>query len=127
MKVGPTAEAPGDTSAAPGQSRPAALAGLLGGLIGATCCVGPALGVATGAGAGSFLLALGGYRVQAFVAGALAAVGAGAWLLRRRRRACPTEGSYRALRSRWLDVGIPVFALTYALGRFVLPRLIELL
>ena len=127
MKSEPATTAPDDPSAATGASRPAALAGLLGGLIGATCCVGPALGVATGAGAGSFLLALGGYRVQAFVVGALAAVAAGAWLLRRRRRACPTEGSYRALRSRWLDVGILVFALTYALGRFLLPRLIELL
>jgi hypothetical protein len=120
-------EAAPDASSSEGRDRPAALAGLAGGLIGATCCVAPAIGVATGAGAGSFLLALGGYRVQSFLVGALAAIGIGAWLLRRRRRACPTEGSYRLLRARWIDVGILAFAVTYALGRFLLPRVIELL
>ncbi len=40
-------------------SRPAALAGLTGGLVGATCCIGSAVGVATGAGAGSTLTAMG--------------------------------------------------------------------
>ncbi|HET7235680.1 MAG TPA: hypothetical protein VFK59_04525 [Actinomycetota bacterium] len=127
MSARPTEAPSADASAsAPdGRGRPAALAGIVGGLIGATCCVGPAIGVATGAGAGSFLLALGGYRVQAFAVGALAALGIGAWLLGRRRRACPTEASYRTLRSRWIDVGVLVFALTYALGRFLIPRLIE--
>jgi hypothetical protein len=105
--------------------RPAALAGVLGD-VAATCCVGPALGVATGAGAGSFLLAMGGYRFQAFLVGGAIALATGGWLLLRRRRACPTGQAYRSLRSRWLDVGLVAFALTYGLGRFVLPRIIEL-
>jgi hypothetical protein len=29
------------------------------------------------------------------------------------------------MRSRWIDVGLVAFAVTYALGRFVLPRIIE--
>jgi hypothetical protein len=41
------------------RSRPAVLAGVGGGLVGATCCIGPAVGIASGAGAGSFLLAMG--------------------------------------------------------------------
>jgi hypothetical protein len=68
---------------------------------------------------------MGGYRVQAFLLGGLVALGAGAWLVKRRRAVCETEGGYHALRSRWLDLGLLAFALTYALGRFLLPRLIE--
>ncbi len=43
------------------------------------------------------------------------------------RRACPTEPERRALRSRWVDVAILTFAVTYVLGRVVVPRLIEAL
>lgn len=107
------------------RSRPAALAGMAGGLIGATCCIGPAVGVAIGAGSGSFLLAMAGYRLHAFAVGAVAAFAVAAWLLARRRRACPTDAAYRSLRSRWLDAGIIAFAVTYAVGRFVVSNLIE--
>ena len=107
-------------------ARPAALAGVIGGLIGATCCIGPALGVALGAGSGSFLLAMGGYRLHVFALGALVAFGAAAVLFVRRRRACPTESERRALRSRWIDAAILAFGLTYVLGRFLVPRLIDL-
>jgi hypothetical protein len=110
-----------------GPARPAALAGVVGGLIGATCCVGPAVGVAVGAGSGSFLLAMADYRPQVFVIGAIVAFTAAAVLFARRRRSCPTDAARRTLRSRWLDAGILAFAVTYALGRFLVPRLIELL
>lgn len=106
------------------RSRPAALAGVLGGLIGATCCIGPAVGVALGVGSGSFLLAMADYRPHVFVAGAVIALGIGAWLLARRRRTCPTEAEYRSLRSRWLDAGLIAFAVTYGVGRFVVSALI---
>jgi hypothetical protein len=108
-------------------ARPAALAGVLGGLIGATCCIGPAVGVALGAGSGSALLAMGDYRVHVFALGALVAFGIAGVLLVRRRRACPTAAERRALRSRWVDAAIVAFGLTYALGRFLVPRLIELM
>jgi cytochrome c biogenesis protein CcdA len=108
-----------------GVARPAVLAGVLGGLIGATCCIGPAVGVAIGAGTGSTLLAMADYRPHVFVLGAVVAFAAAAVLFVRRRRACPTDGERRALRSRWVDVGVIAFALTYALGRFAVPRLIE--
>ena len=110
-----------------GSARLAASAGVLGGLIGATCCVGPAVGVAIGAGGGSFLLAMGDYRPHVFALGAAVALAAGAILFARRRRACPTDAERRALRSRWIDAGIVAFAVTYALGRFLLPRAIGLL
>jgi hypothetical protein len=116
-----------DRRDAPGPARPAALAGVLGGLIGATCCVGPAVGVALGAGSGSFLLAMADYRPHVFVLGAIVAFAVAAVLLARRRAACPTEAERRTLRSRWLDAGILAFAITYALGRFLVPRAIELL
>jgi hypothetical protein len=106
-------------------ARPAAFAGVLGGLIGATCCVGPAVGVALGAGSGSILLAMGDYRIHVFALGGLVAFGVAAVLYVRRRRACPTEPERRALRSRWVDVAILAFGLTYVLGRVVVPRLIE--
>jgi multisubunit Na+/H+ antiporter MnhE subunit len=61
-------------------------------VIGAVCCIGPAVGVAMGAGAGSFLLAMGSYRFVTFILGALFA-----------------------------------FVLTYAIGRFAVPRAIEAL
>lgn len=108
-----------------GRSRPATLAGVVGGLIGATCCIVPAVGVAIGAGSGSFLLAMADHRLEAFVVGAAAAFAVAALLLARRRRACPTDAAYRSLRSRWLDAGIIAFAVTYAVGRFVLSNLIE--
>ena len=99
---------------------------MLGGLIGATCCIGPAVGVAIGAGSGSFLLAMTDYRFQAFALGAAVAFGVAAVVFARRRRACPTDAERRALRSRWLDASILAFGLTYVLGRFLVPRLIDL-
>lgn len=123
----PAAGVPDDRRDAPRGARPAALAGVLGGLIGATCCVGPAVGVALGAGTGSFLLAMSDYRFQVFALGGLVAFGVAAVLFVRRRRACPTEPERRALRSRWVDVAILAFAVTYVLGRVVVPRLIEAL
>jgi len=110
-----------------GTTRPAAALGVLGGLIGATCCIGPAVGVAIGAGSGSFLLAMADYRPHVFVIGAIVAFAVAAVLFARRRAACPTEAERRTLRSRWLDAGILAFAITYALGRFLVPRAIELL
>lgn len=107
--------------------RPAALAGVLGGLIGATCCIGPAVGVAIGAGGGSTLLAMADYRPHVFLLGAVVAFAVAAVLFVRRRRACPTDDERRVLRSRWVDVGIVAFALTYAIGRFAVPRLLEAL
>lgn len=112
--------------AARGSTRSAAAAGVLGGLIGATCCIGPAVGVALGAGSGSFLLAMGDYRPHVFVLGAAVAFVVAAALFARRRRACRTDVERRSLRSRWLDAGLVAFALTYGLGRFLVPRLIDL-
>jgi hypothetical protein len=107
------------------QARPAMWAGISGGVIGAVCCIGPAVGVAMGASAGSFLLGMGNYRFVTFFLGAVFAF-AGIWLaLRRRRDACPTERDFKALRSRWLDVALIAFGLTYAIGRVVVPRVIE--
>jgi len=108
-------------------ARPAIWAGISGGVIGAVCCVGPAVGVAMGASAGSFLLAMGSYRFVTFILGAVFA-GVAIWLgLRRRRDACPSERAFKALRSRWLDVTLIAFVLTYAIGRFLVPRAIETL
>jgi hypothetical protein len=108
-------------------TRPAFWAGLGGALIGATCCIGPAVGVALGASAGSFLLALRDYRFLAFGLGAAVAAVA-IWLaLRRRRASCPSDASFRAMRSRWIDVALLTFGITYAVGRFVVPRVIELI
>jgi cytochrome c biogenesis protein CcdA len=106
-------------------SRPAFLAGLTGGLIAATCCIGPAVAIATGAGAGSFLLSMGRYRPILFAIGAVVAFAVARLLLRRQRDSCSTKREYRTLRSRWLDVAMLAFAVTYAVGRFVVPRLIE--
>jgi hypothetical protein len=105
--------------------RPPVFAGLLGGAIGAVCCVGPAVGVAVGASSGSFLIGLSRYRPVTFALGVLFAAGA-VWLqLRKRERSCATPGSFRALRGRWIDMALVVFVITYALGRFVVPPLIE--
>ncbi len=105
--------------------RPPVIAGLLGGAIGAVCCIGPAVGVAIGASSGSFLIGLSRYRPATFALGAVFAAGA-VWLqLRRRRASCPTPQSFRVLRSRWIDVSLLAFVLTYAIGRFVVPPLIE--
>ncbi len=119
-----TSTAPAGEPAATGSSRPAAFAGLAGGLLGATCCIGPAVGVATGASAGSFLLAMGRYRPHLFVVGGLVALAIAGLLIRRRRAACSVT-EYRALRSRWLDVALIAFAVTYGVGRFVVTGLIE--
>lgn len=108
-------------------ARPAALAGVLGGLIGATCCIGPAVGVAVGAGSGSFLLAMSDYRFHVFALGAVVAFAVAAVMFVRRRRTCPTGLERRMLRSRWTDAAIIAFGFTYALGRFVVPRVIDAL
>ncbi len=105
--------------------RPAIATGLMGGLIAATCCVGPALGVALGLSAGSFLATMGRYRPIAFVIGAAGAAVVLAALLRSRRAACSSRASFVALRSRWIDAAMLTFAVTYAVGRFALPPLIE--
>ncbi len=110
---------------APGRSRPAVLAGLTGGLVGATCCIGPAVGVATGAGAGSFLLSLGRYRPILFVIGGIVSFAIAAVLIRSRRAACRTDGEFRALRSSWISAAMVAFAVTYGVGRLVVTRLIE--
>ena len=119
-------EAPPTHDETPVRSRPAVLAGVLGGLIGATCCIGPAVGVAIGVGSGSLLLAMRDYRPLVFVVGAMVGFVIGAVLFARRRRSCPTPAEARALRSRWLDLGVIAFAVTYAVGRFLVPRLIGL-
>jgi cytochrome c biogenesis protein CcdA len=106
---------------------------VLGGLIGATCCIGPAVGVAIGAGGGSVLLAMTGYRLQVFTLGAVLAFAVAAVMFVRRRRACPADADAdadaerRALRSRWVDAAVLAFGLTYVLGRVLVPRLIEAL
>ncbi len=108
---------------------------MLGGLIGATCCIGPAVGVALGAGSGSVLLAMTGYRLQVFALGAVLAFAVAAVMFVRRRRACPADADAdadadaerRALRSRWVDAAVLAFGLTYVLGRVIVPRLIEAL
>jgi hypothetical protein len=124
MEAGRTSEPAPDVRA---PARPAIWAGVSGGVIGAVCCIGPAVGMAMGASAGSFLLAMGSYRFVTFILGALFAAVA-IWLgLRRHRDACPSERDFRALRSRWLDVALIAFVLTYAIGRFAVPRAIEAL
>jgi len=124
MEAGRTSE-PAPDARVP--ARPAIWAGVSGGVIGAVCCIGPAVGVAMGASAGSFLLAMSSYRFVTFILGAVFA-GVAIWLvLRRRRDACPSERAFKALRSRWLDVTLIAFVLTYAIGRFAVPRAIEAL
>lgn len=105
--------------------RPAVLAGITGGVVGATCCVGPAVGIATGAGAGSFLLAMGRYRPLLFLIGGLVAAGIVAVMLARRRPSCRTPLEFTLLRSAWISATLAAFALTYGVGRFVITPLIE--
>ena len=62
------------------------------------------MGVAIGAGSGSFLLAVADHRFHVFALGTVV-----------------------ALRARWLDVTVLAFGLTYVLGRVVVPRLIDAL
>jgi len=66
-----------------------------------------------------------GYRLQLFAPGAVVAFAVVAVMFVRRRRACPTDVERLALRSRWVDAAILAFGLTYALGRFLVPRLID--
>lgn len=68
---------------------------------------------------------MGRYRPIAFVIGAAAAAVVLAALLRSRRAACPSRASFVALRSRWIDAAVLTSGVTYALGRFALPPLIE--
>lgn len=107
-------------------ARPAALAGIAGGVVGATCCVGPAVGIATGAGAGSFLLAMSAFRPLLFGVGAVVAFAVAAFAFRRTRRSCeiPVTG-VRAVRSRWIDATLLAFVATYGVGRLVLTPVIE--
>ncbi|MGH2685771.1 MAG: hypothetical protein ACRDJP_09940 [Actinomycetota bacterium] len=107
------------------RSRPAVVAGVGGGLVGATCCIGPAVGIASGAGAGSFLLAMGRYRPLLFVIGGLVSLAIAAVLVHRRRATCATGLEYRRLRGNWLTTALVAFALTYGLGRLVVAPLIE--
>lgn len=103
------------------------LAGALGGAIGALCCAGPAIGVALGLGAGSFLVGLADQRFLLFGIGALVAAVVVAAIYRRQRRSCPTPEAAKALRGRFLDAVILAFGLTYLVGRVVVPRLIDAL
>ena len=112
-------EAPAHVSARP------ALAGIVGGLVGATCCIGPAVGVAIGAGSGSFLLAMARFRPLLLLIGALVAFAVALVLVGRRRASCPSEDAFRRLRTRWFDLALIAFAITYGVGRFVVARLIE--
>lgn len=107
------------------RSRPAVLAGVGGGLVGATCCIGPAVGIASGAGAGSFLIAMGRYRPVLFVIGGLVSLAIAAALVRRRRASCATGREYRGLRGDWFTAALVAFALTYGFGRFVVAPLVE--
>jgi hypothetical protein len=63
---------------------------------------------------------MGRYRQLLFAVGAVVAFAIALVLLRRRRRACPNLGDFQRLRSRWLDVALIAFAITYGAGRFVL-------
>jgi len=116
---------PEAVSAEQRRSRPAVLAGVGGGLVGATCCIGPAVGFASGAGAGSFLLAMGRYRPLLFVIGGLISLAIAAALVRRKRASCPTSQDYRRLRGDWITAALVAFALTYGFGRFVVAPLVE--
>jgi len=107
------------------RSRPAVLAGVGGGLFGATCCIGPAVGIASGAGAGSFLIAVERYRPVLFVIGGIISLAIAAALARRRRASCATSHEYRRLRGDWITGALVAFALTYGLGRFVVAPLVE--
>ena len=119
--------APDDAVVDRGAGRGPWLAGTLGGAIGALCCAGPAIGVALGLGAGSFLVGLSDQRFLLFGIGALAAAVIVATVYRRQRRSCPTPEAAKELRSRFLDATILAFGLTYLLGRIVVPRVIDAL
>jgi len=114
-----------DAETADAPPSPARLAGVIGGLAAATCCIGPAVGVAMGVSSGSFLIAMRGYRPALFVLGALLALSIGGLALRRRRASCPTPESFRILRSTWISAGLLAFAVTYGVGRFIVAALIE--
>jgi hypothetical protein len=106
-------------------TRPAVVSGIAGALIGATCCIGPAVGVALGASAGSFLLALTDYRFVVFGIGTAVTAFSIWWHLRRRRATYSSDAAFQALRSRWVDAAMIAFGLTYVLGRFLVSRVIE--
>jgi hypothetical protein len=124
-----TAASPRDdrATAGDGADRGPWLAGALGGAIGALCCAGPAVGIALGLGAGSFLAGLADQRFLLFGIGALVASVVVALLYRRRRAACPTSEVAKSLRGRYLDAAVLAFGLTYLLGRVVVPRVIDAL
>lgn len=117
----------GDATEGGGADRGPWLAGALGGAIGALCCAGPAIGVALGLGAGSFLVGLADQRFLLFGIGAAIASVIVALLYRRQRRSCPTPDAAKALRGRFLDAAILAFGVTYLLGRVVVPRVIDAL
>jgi hypothetical protein len=105
-------------------SRTAVLTGVAGGLLAASASIGPAIGAAVGAGPGSSLIALARFRPLFFAIGAGGALAIMALLLAR-RRSQGSDQEYRALRTAWITGTLAAFAVTYALGRFVIPRLIE--
>jgi chromate transport protein ChrA len=117
----------GEAAEGRGADRGPWLAGALGGAIGALCCAGPAIGIALGLGAGSFLVGLADRRFLLFGIGALVAAVIVAMTYRRQRRSCPTPEAAKALRGRFLDAAILAFGITYLVGRVVVPRLIDAL
>lgn len=119
--------APDDAVTDRGADRGPWLAGIVGGAIGALCCAGPAIGVALGLGAGSFLVGLSDQRFLLFGIGALVAAVIVAAVYRRQRRSCPTPEAAKHLRSRFLDAAILAFGLTYLVGRIAVPRVIDAL
>jgi len=123
----PTPTFDGDTAEGGGADRGPWLAGALGGAIGALCCAGPAIGVALGLGAGSFMVGLADQRFLLFGIGVAIAAMIVALLYRRQRRSCPSSDAAKALRGRFLDAAILAFGVTYLLGRVVVPRVIDAL
>jgi hypothetical protein len=105
--------------------RPAVLAGVAGGLIGASSSIAPAVAAAFGAGAGTFLIAWGRLRPLLFVVGAGVALTVTGLVLGRRRQSCRSPREFRDLRADWITGALAAFAVTYALGWLVIPRLIE--
>lgn len=111
-----------EESKASSESRRGVAWGLGSALIGSLCCVGPVVAVAMGLGSASFILGFAAYRPY-FLGASFLLMGAGAFHLFQRSRACCTrEQQYRNL---WTYAGTAVltFALGYGLLTYVLPGL----